>query len=55
MIRSVKDKEPKSVLLKYNMTRLRFGKNNLNYYLNKMNIHEDGLCNHCKVPEDIIF
>ena len=34
------------------MTRLRFGKNTLNYYLNKMKIHADGMCNHCKVPED---
>jgi hypothetical protein len=34
------------------MTRLRFGKNTLNYYLNKMKIHADGMCNHCIVPED---
>ena len=34
------------------MTRLRLGKNTLNYYLHKINIHTDGMCNHCKVPED---
>ena len=34
------------------MTRLRFGKNRLNYYMNKMNLHTDGNCNYCKVPED---
>ena len=34
------------------MTRLRFGKNRLNYYMNKINLQVDGMCNYCKVPEN---
>lgn len=31
--------------------RLRFGKNKLNYYMQQMGLHEDGLCKRCKTPE----
>ena len=33
------------------LTRLRLGKCKLNYYLYKINLHPDGLCNTCKCPE----
>ncbi len=35
------------------ITRLRFGKCNLNKYLFDMKLHPDGLCEKCKMPETI--
>ena len=35
------------------MTRLRFGKSQLNYYMHIMRMHKDGTCDECKIPETI--
>ena len=35
------------------MTRLRFGKSQLNYYMHIMRMHKDGTCDECNTPETI--
>lgn len=35
------------------LTRLKLGRCNLNFYQFQNGFHKDGLCSHCKVPENI--
>jgi len=35
------------------ITRLRLGKCRLNYYMFELNLHPDGLCTVCKLPETV--
>ena len=43
----------KNRLKEIRITRLRLGKTLLNEHLHKLNIHPDGLCQKCQVPETI--